>query len=164
VKKKRGPKKIHAGNWKRGHVPKGAVLFQAGVRNSPATEFKPGQSGNAGGRPKKRPITERYQLIAESPLPESERRKMHLWKGATWGDAAAIGTFLAAIEGQHSAAKEIREAIEGKAPQRIEVVGGSGGPVRISLDETVERIREFYGLSKPTTTPRKPADLEPLPA
>ena len=123
-----------------------------------------GVSGNAGGRPKKRPITERYQFIAELPLPESERRKMHLWKGVTYGDAAAIGTFLAAIEGQHSAAKEIREAIEGKSMQRIEVVGTSGGPVRVSLEETRKRIREFYGLGEPTLTPRRPADPEPLPA
>jgi Family of unknown function (DUF5681) len=35
--------------------------------------FKPGASGNPGGRPKKRPISERYEELAELELPEKER-------------------------------------------------------------------------------------------
>jgi hypothetical protein len=121
-----------------------------------------GVSGNAGGRPKKRPVSERYAIVAELPLPENIRRKMGLPVGATYADAGAIGTFLAMMEGKHGAAREIREAIEGKASQRIEVVGSDSGPIKVSLAETIERIREFYGLRPPTHTPQKPADLDPL--
>jgi hypothetical protein len=123
-----------------------------------------GVSGNAGGRPKKRSISERYAFVAEVPLPEDIRKKFTMPIGSTFGDAGAIGTFLAMMEGKYGAAKEIREAIEGKATQRIEVVGADSGPIKVSLEETVAKIREFYGLRPPTTTPQKPADLEPLPA
>jgi len=155
-----------------------AVLAENSQKNSqkrkrPLTEnathlkgfrWPKGVTGNAGGRPKKRAISERYAFVAEVPLPEVVRKKFKMPIGATFGDAGAIGTFLAMMEGKHGAAKEIREAIEGKATQRIEVVGSDSGPIKVSLAETVERIREFYGLRPPTTTPQKPADLEPLPA
>jgi len=113
---------------------------------------------------KKRAISERYAFVAEIPLPEDVRKKFKMPIGATYGDAGAIGTFLAMIDGHWGAAKEIREAIEGRATQRIEVVGSDSGPIRVSLAETVERIREFYGLRAPTTTPYKSTDLDPLPA
>jgi hypothetical protein len=123
-----------------------------------------GVSGNAGGRPKKRAISERYAFIAEIPLPEDVRKKFKMPIGVTFGDAGAIGTFLAMVAGKHGAAREIREAIEGKTAQRIEVVGGDSGPVKVSLAETIERIREFYGLGPPTTTPQRAADRNPLPS
>ena len=40
--------------------------------------FKPGQSGNPGGRPKRRPISECYLELAELPLPEADRTKYGL--------------------------------------------------------------------------------------
>jgi hypothetical protein len=89
---------------------------------------------------------------------------MGLSAGATYAHASALGIFLAAVKGHPGAVKEIREAIEGKATQRIEVVGSDTSRIKASLAETVERIREFYGLRPPTTTPQWPADLDPLPA
>jgi hypothetical protein len=91
-----------------------------GVPNSEGTRFKPGQSGNPGGRPRRRPITERYAAMAEEPLEESLRLELKMPKGSTYGDAMALGQGRAAIKGNTSAAREIREAIEGKATQRIE--------------------------------------------
>lgn len=116
-----------------------------------------GVSGNVGGRPKKRPISERYAIVAEIPLPEHIRRRMGLSPGATYAHAGALGIFLAAIKGRPGAAREIREAIEGKAPQRVDVVSEDRGPIRPSLAETVERIREFYGLSPGYTKTQDPA-------
>jgi hypothetical protein len=119
-----------------------------------------GVTGNAGGRPKRRPVSERYSMVAETPLPE----RMGLSPGATCAHAGALGIFLAAIKGHPGAAREIREAIERKASQRVEVAGSESEPIRVSLAETLERIREFYGLRPPTTTPQKPADLDSVPA
>jgi len=82
--------------------------------------FKPGHSGNPGGRPKKRPISDRYEACAEEPLPDDLRRIMKLRKGATWGDAVAISQYRAALKGKPDAAREIREGIEGKATQRLD--------------------------------------------
>jgi hypothetical protein len=112
-------------------------------------QFKPGQSGNPGGRPKKRPITERYALVADLPLPDAIRRQLKLEPGATWGDAAALGTFRSAVKGNWGASREIREALEGKSTQRVELTGESGGPVATKLDlgSTIAAIREFYGIT-----------------
>jgi uncharacterized protein DUF5681 len=83
--------------------------------------WKPGESGNLLGRPKRRPISDRYEDRAETPLPEKERIKRRLARGATYADALALGQFNAALNGRTDAAREIREAIEGKAQQRLEL-------------------------------------------
>jgi hypothetical protein len=83
--------------------------------------FEAGKSGNPGGRPRKRPISGRYAELAEMELPEAIRQTLRLEKGATYGDAVAMGQVRPAIKGRPDAAREIREAIEGKATQRIEI-------------------------------------------
>src|SRR5712692_4887002 len=82
--------------------------------------WKPGESGNFSARPKKCPISDSYAELTEVLLPEKRRIKHGLPKGATYGDALVLGVFKAAIEGRTDAAREIREAIEGKAPQRVD--------------------------------------------
>ena len=80
--------------------------------------WKPGVSGNPGGRPRRRPISERYAELAELPLPKKDRIKHGLPEGATYGDALVAFVFKAALKGNPYAAREIREAIEGKTGQR----------------------------------------------
>jgi hypothetical protein len=82
--------------------------------------FKTGQSGNPGGRPKRRPIFDRYAAMAELSLPEEERIKYGLPGGASYGHALVARTFKDALEGNPYAAREIHEAIEGKTGQRQE--------------------------------------------
>ena len=86
-------------------------------------KFKPGQSGNLCGRPKKKPITDRYAEQLEEPVPEEVRLQLGLPPAATMGDAIARRMAIRAIEGRDAvnAAKEMREAIEGKAPQAVDV-------------------------------------------
>lgn len=74
--------------------------------------WKPGHSGNPAGRPRRRPMSDRYRHLAEQPLPEERWRKLGLWPGATFGDAVVKSTFEAAIDGKYQAAREVREAIE----------------------------------------------------
>jgi hypothetical protein len=45
-------------------------------------------------------------------IPEHWRKKPGLWPGATWFDG---------VEGSHSAAKELREGIEGKLTEKIDL-------------------------------------------
>ena len=52
-------------------------------------------------------------------------------EGATYGDALAIVRFKAALEGKADAAREIREAIEGKTGQRQDDTGPDQFPVSI---------------------------------
>ena len=93
-------------------------------------KWKPGESGNPAGRPKKRPISERYEARAEMPLDEELRAVLKLPKGATYGDALAFAQFRSAIKGKADAAREIREAVEGRTAQRLELTGAEGGPIQ----------------------------------
>jgi len=47
------------------------------------------------------------------------RKKLKLGPDATYGDAIALRTFQAALEGDIAATREVREAIEGKAAIRV---------------------------------------------
>jgi len=73
--------------------------------------FKPGQSGNPGGRPKKKPITEAYARLLGNP---------------SKADELAQAMFSEALSGNVQAAKELREGIEGKALQAIRMDGELG--------------------------------------
>jgi Family of unknown function (DUF5681) len=128
--------------------------------------FKPGKSGNPGGRPKKRPITDRYHEGLEAPLEENIRLALGLPEGSTNGDAVAKAQIRAAIKGKTYAARELREAIEGKSTQRLEIVGEEGGAVKVDIAESLARIREFYGLANPgpAAPAEKPDGALPVPA
>ena len=107
-------------------------------------------SPNPGGRPKKRPISDRYHEFAEQLLDERARIALGLPKGATNADALTIQQFRAGFKGNTPAAREIREAIEGKSTQRLEIVGEDGGAIKVDIAESLARIREFYGLANPS--------------
>jgi hypothetical protein len=89
--------------------------------------FKTGAdwSGNAGGRPRQLPLTARYRLLLEQPIPEWWRKKLtrshhiELSETSTWGDAIAATRVAEALT-ETAAAKEIREAVEGKSSHRLE--------------------------------------------
>ena len=78
------------------------------------------------------PITAALWHIGESKLPERQRKKLGLWPGATWFDAVAAAMFHAAANGNPEAAREIREAIEGKTPLRLELTGEAGGAIVVA--------------------------------
>jgi hypothetical protein len=87
-----------------------------------ATQFKPGNPGGPG-RPRRTPMTDAYREILESEFPKDLAKKMGLRIGSTWRDAIAAQaakTALRMTESGNGARKEIREAIEGRARQRIE--------------------------------------------
>ena len=98
--------------------------------------WKPGQSGNPSGRPRMQPISDRYAHIAEEKLPENIRKKLKLGPDATYGDAIALRTFQAALDGDIVATREIREAIEGKATIRM---GEEREPPQFDLSSIVTR-------------------------
>jgi hypothetical protein len=89
-----------------------------------------------------RPITAAFIRVGESKLPEHWRKKLGLRPGATWFDGVAAGVFRAAVGGDVAAARELREAIEGKAPLHVELTGKEGGPIAIgdALKKLFEKI------------------------
>jgi hypothetical protein len=96
-------------------------------------QWKKGQSGNPAGRPKgsrNRPMSDRAESFIETLFPKKlkalieEKLGEKLPKRFTWGDAVTMRLGLSgAIEGDTTAARELRESIEGKARQRIEFGG-----------------------------------------
>jgi hypothetical protein len=97
--------------------------------------MSPGKPGNFGvGKSNKarRPITAAFIRFGESKLPRRWRKQLRLWPGATWFDAVAASMFRAAANGNVEAAREIREAVEGKTRLRIELSGEGGGPIVIA--------------------------------
>ncbi len=85
------------------------MAFQKG--NKHGKRFQPGVSGNPGGRPRKRPLTEAYEkLIADPKIAE----------------AIAKGIIRAARRGNVKAASEIADRVEGKVTKQVapELEGG----------------------------------------
>src|SRR5580692_6042532 len=97
-------------------------------------KWAPGQSGNPSGRPRKRPISDRYAEMVETVLPDDLRSAVGLPKGATYGDAIALSQARQAIRGKPEAAREIREAIEGGTSQREHEADGQPQITAILID------------------------------
>lgn len=95
------------------------MRFQKG--NKLGRKFEPGVSGNAGGRPRKKPITEAY----ERALTDAE------------ADKIARGIIAAARRGNVKAASEITDRIEGKVTHTIAAAGALD-----LLPEALARARE----------------------
>jgi hypothetical protein len=122
-------------------------------------KWAPGQSGNLSGRPHKRPISDRYAEMVESILPNDVRTALGLPEGATYGDAIALAQARQAIKGKPEAAREIREAIEGKSIQRDQETEGQHRITTILIDRAhrpdwgkmrkANEIIDVPGLSKP---------------
>jgi hypothetical protein len=77
-------------------------------------EFKPGQSGNAGGRPRKGKFTDELELKAHELVPNDPEKR-------TWARVLAEQLFFAAARGNLRAFAEIADRIEGKTIQRVDI-------------------------------------------
>ncbi len=81
--------------------------------------WKPGQSGNPSGRPKRRPITDCYIQMARQKMPPELCKQLGMKPGSTYAQAVARGQFIKAMKGEVRNATEIREAIEGSATPAV---------------------------------------------
>jgi len=94
-----------------------------------AHKWKKGQpSPNASGRPKKKPITEAYEVLCNKKLPAAlrivefgKKAKIDLGENATFADWLAVGLMQSARRGNPSAAAEIADRIEGKVPKPVDM-------------------------------------------
>jgi hypothetical protein len=103
--------------------------------------FKPGHSGNPGGRPKKLPITDALRRILSGHVPARTPKK------ANGEDLVALALIKKAVGGDLRAIAEIADRTEGKPTERHEFSGPDGGPVPFELpgtrDEVERRIQEL---------------------
>lgn len=98
-----------------------------------AANLKPwpkGVSGNPGGRPTKKPITEELERLLAGEAPNG--------KGQTWATVIAEALLHEASKGDVRAISELANRIEGKPLQALDVSGeGLGG-----LAERLQRARQ----------------------
>lgn len=106
-------------NRKRHTLPDAAKPYQ----------FKPGQSGNPGGRPKRKPLTEAYERILSNPAE---------------ANAIAKAMIRLARKGNVRAAQELADRTEGKAIQAMDISGDMSVDMEIikRLEEGRKRLSE----------------------
>ena len=75
--------------------------------------WKPGQSGNPGGRPKKKPLTDAYARILKRRVPAEVVRKLGLRGHPTYAEMIAMSVAKEAIKGKVQAAAELADRVEG---------------------------------------------------
>ena len=79
-----------------------------------AKKWKPGQSGNPGGRPKRKPLTEAYGRILKRRVPADVVRKLGLRGHPTYAEMIAMSLAKEAIKGKVQAASELADRVEGR--------------------------------------------------
>jgi Family of unknown function (DUF5681) len=84
------------------------------IPGSEATRFKPGQSGNPGGRPKMAALSRACRELLAVPLPDDPQ-------GRTYAEAIAEALARKALAGDIRAAQELGDRAEGRARQAIEI-------------------------------------------
>jgi hypothetical protein len=80
--------------------------------------YRPGTSGNPGGRSRGSAnlVNLAYSEILQGQIPAELAEKFHVTPDATFAQALALNTILAALKGDVAAAREVRKAAEGWRP------------------------------------------------
>jgi hypothetical protein len=84
------------------------------VLGGEATRWKPGQSGNPGGRPKSAPLSQACREVLALPVPGDPQ-------GRTYAEMIAATLAGKAVEGDIKAAQELADRAEGRARQSIDI-------------------------------------------
>jgi hypothetical protein len=102
-------------------------------------QFKPGQSGNPGGRPKgsgKVRISDAYASVMASQMPDEFKIAIGVdpQESFTWAEGMALQLLKKAINADSckpsfKAIQELREVTEGKLPDKNEFAGPNGTPL-----------------------------------
>ena len=117
------------------------MVWKKGESGNPEKKFKPGVSGNPGGRPKNTPYTDAHRQLANASVDD-----LRISKGDSVAVAVAKAAAREAIMGKIQATKEIADRVEGTATQRLRVEGPDGGALQIeakTVDELRARITEL---------------------
>jgi hypothetical protein len=129
--------------------------------------WKKGESGNPGGRPKRRIVSSAIERLLYQRIPPDHAlvRAVPELKGKTWAEALAYGLVLEGVKGGTPAAREIMDRLEG--PVRQEAPGGPAVNVNVLDEETAVRVAQAFlqrrGLLVAATGPAIEAVAELIP-
>ncbi|HEY6339330.1 MAG TPA: DUF5681 domain-containing protein [Candidatus Sulfotelmatobacter sp.] len=116
-----------------------------GTHVSPATEFKPGQSGHPGGRPRVKPISDALRTLLEKKVEEYEK-----FKPATQAEKLAQRMIDDSAGGNTACMRETLDRTEGKVP--LPIIGGDE-PLEVNV-----RVIHIGAGAKSRHRPAAPAD------
>ena len=120
--------------------------------------WKPGQSGNPGGRSGIKPFTD--ALIWASKLPPGQAAQR---KGKTLAQAGALAVMRKAAKGDTQAFNAAADRVEGKPAQAIAITDESAQ--HLSLDSyPAEVLRQVAGLLEEAAETGEPLSIEADPA
>jgi hypothetical protein len=122
----------------------GNSLKKAAPANLLEHSFKPGQSGNPGGRPKGRSITAALNEYLDEIAPDDIPRKLGLTDRIgvmTWREAIAVTTVRAAVSGDSAARRDVLSYTEGAPRQSVDMTHSD--QERPSLEEIFAEIDEL---------------------
>lgn len=120
----------------------------------PRAPWQKGESGNPRGRPPYRPISDALKKYVNQPMARELVKKLHLDKlfgteDITWGEVIAMRQMLKSLKDLR-AAEFVRDSIEGRPTQRIEL-GPAVGEVQRPADfssMTDSEMRDMLRLAK----------------
>ena len=98
---------------------------RGGTVPPPEHRFKPGQSGNPGGRPKTKLLTQAYRELLEQVDPKERK---------TLAEILARKAVQQALKGNLVALKEITDRTEGKSVQPLSHSGLGSEPIAINVN------------------------------
>jgi len=99
-----------------------------------APAWKPGQSGNPSGRPKKKPITQELEKLLSEIDPKDKKKR-------TYARRLVVAIAEEVIKkGNVSAFAEIADRVEGKVAQRQEHSGPDGGPMQFETAASRQEV------------------------
>jgi hypothetical protein len=103
---------------------------RGGTVPPPEHRFKPGQSGNPGGRPKSKLLTQAYRELLEQVDPKERK---------TLAEILARKAVQQALKGNLAALKEITDRTEGKSVQPLSHSGLGSEPIAFNVFRGRER-------------------------
>lgn len=112
-----------------------------------ATQFKPGNRANPGGRPSRKPLTDELARILQDPKEANRIARAHVREAAN---------------GRCRKFKEIADRIEGKVANCVEVSAAEGEAIHAKVDaklsnrDLVEALRTVYGINSDPTKAAEP--------
>ena len=107
--------------------------------------WKPGQSGNPGGRPKRKVLTDAYTALLDQNIPPDLARKLQISESSTYAEVIAMALVREAVKGKVNAAAELADRAEGRVMERVQV-NRMGDPL---ADLLAEFQREYEEIPKP---------------
>jgi uncharacterized protein DUF5681 len=110
---------------------------KTGVPGGEATRWKPGQSGNPGGRPKIAPVSQACRELLAQPVPDDP-------EGCTYAKAIAQTLARKALDGDLRAAQELADRAEGNPRKSLEIENAA---LRAAFDRMTKAELEACAVS-----------------